>query len=317
MVEIAFITVIGQILLPVALVIRLGRGACRNRAQWLLHTVSVAAYLAMIAVAGVWLLVPWYLPYGYAILASGAAAASWRRCARSCPHPESRLKVGFRIGSHLALAVFCTGILLWSLSGHEPAGVAPVRLASPLNNGTFYVANGGYTRLINPHMKTLAEKPLSAYRAQSYAVDIVRLDRFGRRAKGWWPEDLGRYHIFGEPVCAPCAGVVVRTEDRLPDLVPPDRDFRHPAGNHVLLECGEAGILLAHLMHASLSVKTGDRVATGQQIGRVGNSGLSNEPHLHLHAQRRSAAEDFLAAEPLPVQIDGRTLVRNSRWVAR
>jgi hypothetical protein len=315
MVEIAFITVIGQILLPVALVIRLGWGACRNRAECLLHAVSVAAYLAMIAVAGVWLLVPWYLPYAYAILASAAAAASWRRCGRSLPDPEGRLRTGFRIGSHLALAVFCMGLVGWSLSGHEPAVEAPIRLASPLKNGTFYVANGGYTLLINPHMKTLAHTPLSAYQAQSYAVDIVRLDRFGRRADGWWPADVGRYHIFGEPVYAPCAGVVVRTEGRLPDLAPPERDSRHPAGNYVLLECGEAGVLLAHLMNSSLAVKPGDRVETGQRIGRVGNSGLSPEPHLHLHAQRRSAAEDFLAAEPLPMQIDGRTPVRNTRLI--
>lgn len=314
MVQISFITVIGQILLPMALVTRLGRGMCRNRLEWLIHTISVGAYLALIAVAGIWLLVPWYLPYGFAILASAAAAASWRRCSRSFPHPEGRLKAGFRIGSHLALAIFCTGILIWSLRGHRPTLEPPVPLASPLKNGTYYVANGGYSILINPHMKTLAQRPLSAYQAQSYALDIVRLDRFGRRADGWWPAELRRYHIFAEPVYAPCAGAVVRAEDRLPDLTPPERDAQHPAGNYVLLECGEADVLLAHLMRSSLSVRPGDKVQTGQRIGQVGNSGLSTEPHLHLHAQHHSAAENFLAAPPLPLQIDGRTPVRNSRF---
>jgi hypothetical protein len=204
-------------------------------------------------------------------------------------------------------------MLAWSLNGHQPAGEPVIRLASPLKNGTFYVLNGGYSILINPHMKALGPEPLAAYQAQSYAVDIVRLDRFGRRAEGWWPADLRRYHIFGEPVYAPCAGVVSRTEDQLPDLTPPDHDSQHPAGNYALLECGEAGVLLAHLLQSSLSVKPGDQVQAGQRIGRVGNSGLSIEPHLHLHAQHRSTARDFLAARPLPLQIDGRIPVRNSR----
>ena len=317
MLEIAFITVVGQILLPLALLIRLGLSRCCSPAEWLLHTISVAAYLALIAVAGIWLLIPWYLPYGLAGLALAAVALSWRRCGGSSPRPEGRLRAGFRIGCHLVLAVFCIAMLAWSLSGHQPPAEPGIVLASPLKNGAFYVANGGYSILINPHMKALGRESLSAYRAQSYAVDIVRLDRFGRRADGWWPADLKRYHIFGERVYAPCAGQVVRIEDRLPDLTPPDRDRQHPAGNYILLGCGETGVLLAHLMQSSLSVKPGDRVQAGQQIGRVGNSGLSAEPHLHLHAQQLSATEDFLASEPLPLQIDGRTPVRNSRFISR
>lgn len=317
MLEIAFITVVGQILLPLAMVIGLGRGRCGNRTEWLLHAAAVAAYLALIAVAGVWLLVPWYLPYGFAALGLAAATVSWRRCGRPLRRPEGRFRAVFRSGCHLALAAFCTAMLAWSLSGRQPAVEPPVQLASPFKNGTFYVANGGYTILINPHMKALGQESLSAYRAQSYAVDIVRLDRFGRRADGWRPADLQGYLIFGEPVYAPCAGEVMRIEDRLPDLTPPDRDRQHPAGNYVLLGCGETGVLLAHLMQSSLSVKPGDQVQVGARLGRVGNSGLSPEPHLHLHAQRRSAAEDFLAAEPLPLQIDGRTPARNSRLISR
>ncbi|MGE5257828.1 MAG: M23 family metallopeptidase [Hyphomicrobiales bacterium] len=315
MLEIAFITVVGQILLPLALVIRLGRSRCRTRTEWLLQTASVAAFLALIAVAGIWLLVPWYLPYGFAALTVAAAAASWRRCGRSLSRPEGRFSAGFRIGCHLALAVFCMGMVAWSLSGHQPPVEPQVVLTSPLKNGAFYVINGGYSLIINPHMKALARESLSAYRAQSYAVDIVRLDRFGRRADGWSPGDLQRYHIFSEPVYAPCAGEVMRTEDRRPDLTPPDRDRQHPAGNYVLLGCGETGVLLAHLMKSSLSVKPGDHVQAGQRIARVGNSGLSTEPHLHLHVQSRSAAEDFLAGEPLPFKINDRIPVRNSRLI--
>ena len=314
MLELSFITVVGQILLPLALVIRLWRVACRSRAEWLLNALSAAAYLALIAVAGIWLLVPWYLPYGFALLASAAAASSWRRCMRSGPPGAVRTWAGFRAGCNLVMAAFCGGMLAFALSGFEPPAGPSIDVASPLKNGVFYVVNGGYSILINPHMKTLEQESLSAYRAQSFAVDIVRLDRFGRRADGWWPADLPRYYVFGEPVHAPCSGSVARTEDRLPDLTPPDHDRQHPAGNYVLLECTEGSVLLAHLMQSSITVRPGQRVQEGERIGQVGNSGLSIEPHLHIHAQQPNNADDFLAAAPLPLRIDGQLPVRNSRF---
>jgi murein DD-endopeptidase MepM/ murein hydrolase activator NlpD len=107
--------------------------------------------------------------------------------------------------------------------------------------------------------------------------------------------------------------MVAHVEDQLPDQTPPETDQRHPAGNHVRLVCGEADVLLAHLMRSSVAVTSGQWVEAGQLIGRVGNSGLSLEPHLHLHAQYRGPAGNFLAGEPMPLRIDGRVLVRNSR----
>jgi hypothetical protein len=314
MAEILFITIIGQLLLPVALLVWLWRSARRGRVQWLLRALAFSAYLALIAVAGIWLLAPWYLPYGYALLGAGAAAASWRRCRGGRPAPAGRLKTGLQTASPLLLAVFCTAMLCWALAGYAPPEGPSASLAAPLRGGSYYVLNGGYSLLINPHMKTLARPSLAAFRAQSYAVDIVRLDRFGRRARGWWPADPGQYHIFGEPVYAPCAGLVSQTENQLLDQTPPSGDPGHPAGNYVLLGCAEADVLLAHLMKASLTVGPGDWVRAGQLIGKVGNSGLSTEPHLHLHAQRRGFGGGFLAVEPLPLRVDGRILVRNS-WL--
>ncbi|WP_228991737.1 M23 family metallopeptidase [Streptomyces sp. DH8] len=55
-------------------------------------------------------------------------------------------------------------------------------------------------------------------------------------------------------------------------------------GNHVVLDLG-GGVyaVYAHARRGSLRVKTGDRVRAGQEIGRVGNSGNTTEPHLHFH----------------------------------
>jgi hypothetical protein len=250
-------------------------------------------------------------------MALAAAAASWRRSGRSSPPGAVRTRAGFRANCNRTAAAFCFVALAWALSGYLPPGGPAVRLASPLKNGEFYVVNGGYSILINPHMKTLEREELRAYRGQSYALDIVKLNRCGLRAQGAWPQDLAGYEIFGEPLHAPCDGEVLFTENRLPDRVPPEHDRQNPAGNFVYLECGASGVLLAHLMQSSVAVTPGDRVREGQQIGRVGNSGYSTEPHLHIHAQRGGGGADFLAADPLPLQVAGRTLVRNSRIDAR
>ena len=58
------------------------------------------------------------------------------------------------------------------------------------------------------------------------------------------------------------------------------------SGNHVLLACAEAQVLLAHFRRGNLRVTEWQTVVAGQLFGRSGNSGRSDEPHLHVHVQR-------------------------------
>jgi murein DD-endopeptidase MepM/ murein hydrolase activator NlpD len=44
-------------------------------------------------------------------------------------------------------------------------------------------------------------------------------------------------------------------------------------------------LLMGHLSPGSIQVKVGDPVKLGQQIAKVGNSGNTTEPHLHIQAQ--------------------------------
>ena len=120
----------------------------------------------------------------------------------------------------------------------------------------------------------------------SYALDILGLNAWGARASGVLPADLTRYAIINDPVQAPCNGEVLAAEDGHPDRSPPELDPDDPAGNHLAIACGEATVLLAHLRQGSVIPRVGDRVETGQRIARVGNSGNTTEPHLHIHAVR-------------------------------
>ena len=79
----------------------------------------------------------------------------------------------------------------------------------------------------------------------------------------------------------------------------------------MVLTCQSVQVLLAHLQHGSLTVRVGDQVTTGQPLGRVGNSGNTSEPHLHIHAVP-AGTEDVLRGAGVPILFEGRFLARNA-----
>ncbi|HEX2120597.1 MAG TPA: M23 family metallopeptidase [Thermoanaerobaculia bacterium] len=170
-----------------------------------------------------------------------------------------------------------------------------IDLGFPLRGGTFLVTHGGSTSAANLH---------NPHPAQRYAVDIVKLNRAGVRAAGLYPSDVSRYAVFGATVVSPCDGPVIRAVDGLPDLAPPTPDTKNVAGNHVVVRCGDADVWLAHLQRGSVSVRPGAIVRSGAPLARVGNSGNTSEPHLHVHAERNGAG--------VPARFDGKWLVRNA-----
>ena len=199
------------------------------------------------------------------------------------------------LGFLLALELF------FRRSGHATS----LELSFPLNRGTYYIAHGGNSKLLNHHRVS---------KSQLYALDIVQLNSFGMRATGIYPKRLERYKIFGEALCSPCVGTVTFVLNDLPDMPPGEMDRAHIAGNHVVLRCDDSEVYVgvAHLMRGSVLVKAGDRVTVGQALARVGNSGNTSEPHLHIHAKRGGRPESMLDGEGVPMRFDGRWLIRNS-----
>jgi murein DD-endopeptidase MepM/ murein hydrolase activator NlpD len=57
-------------------------------------------------------------------------------------------------------------------------------------------------------------------------------------------------------------------------------------GNCVIIDHGNSEYsVVAHMQLGSVAVKVGERVAAGQVIGKLGNSGSSFGPHLHYQLQ--------------------------------
>lgn len=185
-----------------------------------------------------------------------------------------------------------------------PAGTAELR--PMLAGGTFVVAQGGGTSAINYHV---------AHQYMRSAADFLGVGPGGRHARGLMPADPACYAIFGAQVLAPLNGVVTLAQDGRPDLRVPDTDTLRPAGNHVQPPCTlpdnrEVHVLLGHLQEGSVQVQVGQGIHAGQILGRVGNSGNTTEPHLHLGVNRGVTPGQPLSGEGVPFTVQGRFPVR-------
>lgn len=305
-----------QIVLPLVLLAWLSIKPLQSVIGYGLQALSTGVGLLAIALTSLWSLPPWWVPILYGIL--WLVALSYNMLDRG-RHPSTRIpqtpkswlvSIGFSV-----FGIYGGMLSADALAGRFVTESRAINLSLPLGPGTYLVANGGGTESINAHLLTLhpTTDRQRAYRGQSFAVDLVKIGKFGNRASGWRPRDPQAYAIFGETVFAPCDGTVVTAADDMPDMPVPQPDTTRLEGNHVFLNCGGYGVLMAHFKFGSLLVKKGDQVSTGRAIGKVGNSGQTFEPHLHIHVQELVEDGFFLAGQPLHLLLDGRFPLRNMR----
>lgn len=306
-----------QLLLPLALIAWLVLAPARSLAGLALQICGTGAVIFALGMVGLWAVPAWWLPRAFAGLWLTAALGSLvRRRPGTLPLWSLRWRAWTGAALSLALLVLGCSVAVQALAGRRPPAAAVTDMASPFGPGEFLVGQGGSTLMINAHLRTLDEKVarFRAWRGQSYGLDFVGVGPWGLRASGLRPTDPALYAIFGTSVHAPCAGHVVATEGDMPDLEVPHQDLVNRLGNHVILRCDEAEVVLAHLQRGSISVAAGDEVAVGTRLAAVGNSGASSEPHLHIHAQR-APLDDAppISGQPLALCIDGRFLVQGDR----
>ena len=181
-----------------------------------------------------------------------------------------------------------------------------IEISPPFASGVYFVGQGGGSSDVNHHFLN---------ESQRFALDILRLNWLTMRAWGFFPRQLGRYAIYGTQVLCPVAGVVTAVVDGLPDMDPlVQRDADDIAGNHIVIQCAartDTFVGLAHLLAGSIQVRVGDAVSAGQPLARVGNSGNTTEPHLHIHAKTGGEPDCMLDGQGVPLHIRGRFLMRN------
>lgn len=193
-----------------------------------------------------------------------------------------------------------------------PAPVAvsyasPIVVAPPLR-GEWIAGDSVNNGLDAAHRRAVMVDNGHAWLAQRYAIDWVQYGTVdGKRTTWKGPEDKNAsYFCWDKPIYSVAAGKVVETSDGMAENVPHSGkhvvtlDFNNAAGNHAVIEIApHRYVLYAHMRPGSVAVKSGDTVEAGEIIGHVGNTGSSEEPHLHMHIDDRPS---FLGGNGVPYE---------------
>lgn len=195
----------------------------------------------------------------------------------------------------------------------------PLKLNKPMTvmvrppvRGDYWVAMNGMAAM-SPHRTAHTVMNGQNYFAQRYAVDFMQIDLDGKSFQGSENEN-GSYYAYGKDVFAVARGTVVAMKDGIQDNKPQlsagdtntkgikgnveKTSAENVSGNYVVLELGKGlYAFYAHLRPGSIKVKMGEKVAEGQMLGQIGNSGDSKIPHLHFHIVDRPA---YFAGNAIP-----------------
>ena len=191
------------------------------------------------------------------------------------------------------------------------------RFAFPLK-GTWWIADGpGFYGSHRTHVP------------EEFAWDVEKLGADGHLygAKGLRFTD---YYGYGAAVMAAADGVVVKLANNLPEVAAAMQQTgestksyaaRHlseeqrlfglaperAAGNFVLLDHGNGEYsLYAHMQRGSVPVRVGQRMKTGDVLGKLGSSGNSTDPHLHFQVCNKPAV---LMCEGIPVEFSNLSIL--------
>ncbi|WP_375416722.1 M23 family metallopeptidase [uncultured Hymenobacter sp.] len=184
----------------------------------------------------------------------------------------------------------------------------PVVLGAPLRAGPWLTHEGPGNHLSH-HWGSIVTVNGQATIPQRYAIDFFGLTPTGHAvhvARDQLNASTNADWVgFGAEVLAVADGVVRDLRDGEPNHLPlaslpelTDLTVRTLMGNFVVLEIApHVFVHYAHLQPGSLAVKVGGRVRRGTVLGRLGQSGNANAPHLHLQV---SNAATFEESEGLP-----------------
>jgi Peptidase family M23 len=192
----------------------------------------------------------------------------------------------------------------------EKPDAAPT-IGAPFTGDRWQAANGPSN--VSSHRRAVIVLDGDARSPERYAIDWIKLGDDGNTFSG--DEHLNSsYHAYDVPVTAVADGRVVEMMDGLAENTPHEARMAIEltpstmAGNNIVEDIGGGRYVgYAHFRPGTITVKNGDTVHQGQMLGKLGNSGNSTEPHLHLQI---CDAPSFLACNGLPMQFKDITLTK-------
>lgn len=261
------------------------------RYSW--HRVWIGLSLAaFIYCYGAWVFISVYARYAFAIAEIAILLTGLFRkkiLARDQPGWKKAANIPVALLLNVLAILFYTGT-----TGRPPS----LSLHAPFRRGTYAVQQGGKGLPANLfHVSA---------RNAIYAMDWVKLNRWGNRANTFFSAVLTDYNIFGDTVLCPCSGHILRIVDDNPDNIPPFRKRGPHNLNSVVIESAGYYIFMGHFKEGSAMVAAGDSVQAGQPVALAGNSGMSLEPHLHIQAHRKVNDGPWYTQPPVQILFEGK-----------
>ena len=302
-------TMLFQNILVLLLLIGIAISRSASRSEAVLRLCGAWSLMIGLILTGVWISPPPIAPWVYCVL---LVLASGLHMLRSAGSERLRLLRLSHIPTFVSISL--GALFLWQgLSGRLQPDIEVIDLAAPMQQaGGICVLSGGNSVALNAHFLT-AGSPLGL--KEIHSVDFIKVRSGGFRTRSWQvapqPKDLGEYLVYDEPVFAPCDGSILEMNNDHPDH-PAGGEYRDTSGvNFVTLRCDKVDIILAHLKRGSIEVSIGQTLTTGDFIGTVGNSGNTEEPHLHIQAQTVLPPESSdIYPRPIAMTFNGRYLSR-------
>lgn len=282
------------------LILRLYLKRFRNSWEWLLFIAGSAPGLALCLFIGPWAFLSIHLRWVFLAIYLVGAVVSYRRSGTA---KRSRTSTRFILKRVFFILLFGCGVFLYFRSKTYQS--EPVRLSFPLKSGKYYIMQGGSNFLSNPFHAAYDLMSFGYGKDVRYAMDIARLNEWGNRANTVYSKKLADYAIYNDIVYAPCLGSVLKVKDGVPENVPGTMKLEEVYGNHIIIQGPDYRVILAHLRKGTILVKEGDKVIPGHALARLGNSGKSVEPHLHIDAVRNYQEDDPESGESAPIVFSG------------
>lgn len=142
-------------------------------------------------------------------------------------------------------------------------------------------------------------KAHAVWPCECYAYDILK-EPYGINST-----NLTDYGIYLNDVACPVNGTIIAANDIEEDIEPNTDCFKSSLGNYIFIRVEKTGtyLILAHLEKNSINVSVGDYVTEGMIIAKVGNSGTTSEPHLHIQHQKNNPLQMkfLICSEGLPI----------------
>lgn len=180
----------------------------------------------------------------------------------------------------------------------------PLIIASPIKGKNLLLINQSTMAY---HVDAMLMTVEEIGRGERFAFDYIRMnDDFSAYFSGDHEKNES-YFCYGDTIYAVADGIVDHIVDGLPENRGDSRDVKFDqligaAGNFIAQKLDDGNYAwYAHIIPGSILVKEGDRIMKGQAIGRVGNSGNSDCPHLHFQITKGS---DMFLSEGVPFVLD-------------